>query len=68
MKAKDMSYGDALKRLEEIVSYLENGEPDLDKMSAMVQEAGELIKFCKAKLRKTAGDLDKALNTLDNEE
>jgi exodeoxyribonuclease VII small subunit len=68
MKDKNQNYNAALQRIEDIVRHLEEGEPDLDKMSEMVKEATALISFCKERLKKTGSDLDKALNALRDEE
>ena len=48
-----MKYEEAIKRLEEIVSEIEGGKLDMDKIGESLKEARELIKFCKDKLYKT---------------
>ena len=66
MKKKEKNYKESLVEIEEIVSYLENGEADIDEIIEKVKRASELIKVCKQKLRVAEEDLDNILNG-DNE-
>lgn len=50
MEKTELTFEDAMKRLQEIVSYLENGEAPLDKSLAAFEEGVHLVKFCSAKL------------------
>ncbi len=61
MAKKEFSYTEALKELEEILSEIENDEPDLDMLSAKVKRATFLIKECKTRLRKTSEEIDSIL-------
>ncbi|MCC5932311.1 MAG: exodeoxyribonuclease VII small subunit [Cyclobacteriaceae bacterium] len=61
MKAEEITYKEALAKIEEIVSKVENGEPDIDELAGMVKTATELIRYCKEKLRQTEDDLNKIL-------
>ena len=56
-----MKYEEALKRLEQIVSDIENNKLDIDLISDKIKEAQELIKFCKDKLYKTDEEIQKLL-------
>lgn len=58
---KNITYETAIKRLEEIVSTLENGELPLDKSLKLYEEATELSAFCKKYLDEAEGKLT-ALN------
>ncbi len=62
MPTKKPTYEQALQRLEEIVSGLEDNTLELDKLTTQLAEAQELIKFCKEKLRKAETDVNKILN------
>lgn len=53
MSDNNLSYDQALRRIEEIVSLLEKGEKGIDELSALVIEASTLIKLSRAKLRQT---------------
>jgi len=50
---KEKSFEKSLERLEEIVSEMENADPDLDKALALFSEGVELVKTCSAKLNDT---------------
>ena len=60
-----MKYEDALKRLEEIVSGIEENKLDIDLIGEKRKEARELIKFCRDKLYKTDEEIKKILETED---
>ena len=47
----DLSFEDALKRLEEIVRTLEKGEAPLDKSIELYQEGDKLKRHCEARLK-----------------
>ena len=67
MKANQpFQYKDALTEIEKIVQQIEQGEPDIDELTAMVKRAAELIKLCKAKLRNTGEELDHLLTELND--
>jgi len=65
MAKKKTSYKESLKEIEEIIDQIENGDPDIDKLTDMVKRAASLIKDCKQNLRKTQEDLDKTLGELE---
>ncbi len=50
MTAKKESYEASMKRLEAIVEQIENGELDIDQLSANLKEAKQLVAFCKKRL------------------
>lgn len=56
-----MKYEEAMKRLEQIVSDIENNKLDIDLISDKIKEAQELIMFCKDKLYKTDEEIQKLL-------
>ena len=60
-----MKYEEAMKRLEEIVSRIEENKMDIDQIGDSLKEARELIKFCKDKLYKTDEEIKKILETDD---
>lgn len=47
---KDISFEDAMLRLEEIVKYLESGSAPLDKSLEVFEEGVALVKLCNQKL------------------
>lgn len=56
-----MTYENAMKRLEEIVDKVENGQMDIDSLSATLKEAQELVAFCRDKLTKVDAEIKKIL-------
>lgn len=56
-----MKYEEAMKRLEEIVSKIEENKLDIDQIGDSLREARELIKFCKDRLYKTNEEIKKIL-------
>jgi exodeoxyribonuclease VII small subunit len=48
---QDLSFEDALKRLEEIVRTLERGEAPLDQSIELYQEGDKLKRHCEARLK-----------------
>ena len=47
---KEMSYGDAAARLEEILRKIEEGKVDIDELSGLVAEAAGLVALCRQKI------------------
>ena len=68
MTTKTMTYEKAVKRLEEIVSQVENSELNIDQLSASLKEAQELLTFCKEKLYKADAEISKMLDGFQQEE
>lgn len=59
-KKKEMSYEAAMKQLQEIVDNLENNTLGIDTLSKQLQEAQELIAFCKKRL----GEVEEEVKTV----
>ena len=59
-----MTYEEAYKELESIISDIEEGEIGVDVLSEKVKRAAELIAFCKQKLATTESDVQKILDDL----
>ena len=49
-KTKTPTYGDAARRLEEILAKIEEGEVDIDELSGLVKEAAGLVTLCRQKI------------------
>lgn len=56
-----MKYEEAIKRLEEIVTEIEEGKLDMDRIGDSLKEARELIRMCKDKLYETDEEIKKIL-------
>ena len=48
--AKELSYGEAAARLEEILHRIEEGKVDIDELSGLVAEAAGLVTLCRGKI------------------
>ena len=65
MAKKEISYNEALQELKKIVIRIEEDEPDVDELSAMVKKATHLVKYCRNKLKETQEGLTKDLESLN---
>lgn len=61
-----MNYKHARKELDQIIAEIESGDADIDLLSAKIKRAGELIKFCRNKLRETEKDVENILNSFQD--
>jgi exodeoxyribonuclease VII small subunit len=43
---KDLTYKEAAERLQALLDEMEQGEPDMDRMTAILQESSTLAAFC----------------------
>ena len=68
MATKSLTYENAMKRLEQIVSQIENNELNIDRLSTSLKEAQELITFCKGKLYETDTEIKKMLESFQEKE
>lgn len=59
---KEMTYEQAVKRLEQIVAQIESGEMDIDSLASKLKEAKGLVEFCKDKLTKVETEVKKCLD------
>ena len=64
-KIDNITFEEALKRLEEIVHLLESGDSPLDKSLELYEEAVSLVKVCNSKLD-AAQQKVTMLNSVDN--
>ncbi|MDI9480231.1 MAG: exodeoxyribonuclease VII small subunit [Syntrophomonadaceae bacterium] len=59
-----MKFEEALKRLEEIVSQLEDGELELDEAIRLFEEGVKLSLYCQKELKAADGKVQKLVQTL----
>lgn len=57
-----MTYEEAMKRLESIVTKIESGDMDIDQLATQLKEAKQLVSFCKDKLTKVEVEVKKCLD------
>lgn len=60
------TYAEAIKRLEAIVSQIDNNELDIDRLADKMKEANEIIAFCQAKLTHADEEVEKILSNKRN--
>jgi len=62
IKESPMKYEAAVEELQLIVERMEEGELDIDSLTAQLKRAQELIKMCKNRLTKTDEEIHKILD------
>jgi exodeoxyribonuclease VII small subunit len=67
MSAKPKNYTDAIARLDEILEQIDQNQVPLDELAARVEEASELLKFCKDVLTKTEAKVSGVLDELEKD-
>lgn len=65
---KKETYAQALARLEDIVSRIDNNELEIDELAEKIKEANEIIVFCSDKLTKADREIEKLLSEKRNSE
>lgn len=60
---ENMTYGQAIARLEEIMGSLQGGGVDVDSLALALKEASALVQFCRGKLY----DVDEEVKALIGE-
>ena len=60
----NITYSEAMTRLEEIMGKVQGGRIDIDQLAGLLKEAQELVKFCREKLYKVDEEI-KALTQGD---
>lgn len=67
MSKENFEYKNAMERLEDILSRIDNSEMGIDELAGEVQEATELLRKCRQILLKTEQNVQEALASLDSE-
>lgn len=62
---ENITYEAALAELERIVASVESGELPIDKLTAQLKRAQELLAFCKTQLTQVETDVNALLNKND---
>ncbi len=63
----ELSYTQAVKRLDEILERIERGEVDIDELSALVEEAANLLSLCRKKLTQAEMQVKRITERLERE-
>lgn len=67
MKKENLSYEEAMARLEELVRRIESNETGIDRLAGELKEAQRLVAFCREKLYATDEEIKKILETGEKE-
>jgi exodeoxyribonuclease VII small subunit len=67
MAQKTLSYRESINEIEEILSSIENEEPDVDILSEKVKRVTYLLKYCRNKIYKTKDEVDNVLKNIEEE-
>ncbi len=62
MEKENLSYEDAMKRLDEIITILENNKATLDESIKLYQEGVELAAYCDSQLKNVEDRVAKIFN------
>ena len=66
-KKQSFNYQEALNQIEGIIDEIENGDPNVDELTEMVDQAFKLITQCKTKLKSTEEKLNDTLEQSEAE-
>ena len=61
MENKQLTYSEAIARLDEIVQLIDNNEVEIDQLADKIKEANKLIAFCSEKLTKAEKEMENLL-------
>jgi exodeoxyribonuclease VII small subunit len=60
----EISYSQAMERLQALLDALEGGKLDIDQMLAHVTEAEALVSYCRTRLRDATGSMEELLSKM----
>lgn len=61
MGNKQLTYSEAIARLDEIVQLIDTNEVEIDQLADKIKEANKLIAFCSEKLTKAEKEMENLL-------
>ena len=64
---KELSYGEASARVDEILQKIEEGAVDIDELSGLVKEASELVTLCRTKIKAAEVQVQNITEELEND-
>lgn len=66
--AEEVSFGEAMDELEEILARIEAEETDIDRLAAELERAAVLLDVCRSKIRKAEVEVTQIVQQLEQEE
>ena len=64
---ENITYTQAVERLEEIMNSIQGGGMDVDKLAVALKDASVLVQFCRDKLYKVDEEVKQLLESMDEE-
>ena len=64
---ENMTYAQAIERLEEIMNKVQGGGMDVDNLAVALKEASALVQFCRGKLYKVDEEVRQLLEGMNDE-
>ena len=64
---ENLTYTQAVERLEEIMNSIQGGAMDVDKLAVSLKEASELVRYCRSKLFKVDEEVKQMLENMNDE-
>ena len=65
MQEQEYTYTTAIERLEEILQKVESGTEEIDNLYKLLNEADELIKFCRTRLYEVDEEVKSLLDSIN---
>ena len=65
---ENMTYTQAVERLEGIMNAIQGGGMDIDRLAAALKEASALVQFCRGKLYKVDEEVKQLLDAMSDED
>jgi exodeoxyribonuclease VII small subunit len=66
--AEEITYGEALEELEEILAAIEEEQVDVDELAVKVKRSAELIRLCRSRIDAAAAEVETVVQEMDSGE
>jgi exodeoxyribonuclease VII small subunit len=66
--ADEITYGEALEELEEILAAIEEEQVDVDELAVKVKRSAELIRLCRSRIDAAAAEVKTVVQEMDSGE
>ncbi len=66
--ADEITYGEALEELEEILAAIEEEQVDVDELAVKVKRSAELIRLCRTRIDAAAAEVETVVHEMDSGE
>jgi len=66
--ADEITYGEALEELEEILAAIEEEQVDVDELAVKVKRSAELIRLCRTRIDAAAAEVETVVQEMDSGE